>query len=298
MKIPKVSIIIPHWNGKKILEDCLNSVSKIKYPNYNVIVSDNGSTDGSQNFIRNNFSSVILVENKKNLGFAGGCNRGIKWALEHDADYILLLNNDTVVAPDFLDRMVETAEGDKKIGIVGSKIYYHDQPKKIWFGGGDFVKWRASGKHRFWQKKDFPELSGVHSSDFITGCVTLIKKEVFKDIGYFYEPYFLTIEDLDFSWSAEKAGWKIKVNLDAYVWHKVSSSRAGEFSFSNGYYGTRNRLFFAFQRTHNFVGGLVLLFLVLPLRIMQWFLNGHLTMAKGTILGCLAFFRNEWGPRK
>ena len=96
----------------------------------------------------------------------------------------------------------------------------------------------------------------------------------------------------------EKAGWKIKVNLDAYVWHKVSSSRAGEFSFSNGYYGTRNRLFFAFQRTHNFIGGLVLLFLVLPARIVQWFSTGHLTMAKGTILGCLAFFRNEWGPRK
>ena len=150
------------------------------------------------------------------------------------------------------------------------EVYCYCQPKKIWFGGGDFI----------------------------TGCVTLIRKEVFEDIGYLYEPYFLTIEDLDFSWFAQKAGWKIKVNLDSCIWHKVSSSRAGEFSFSNGYYDTRNRLFFAFKRTHNFIGGCVLLFLVLPIRIIQWFLTGHFKMAEGTILGCFDFFRNRLGVRK
>jgi len=116
---------------------------------------------------------MILIENKENLGFAGGCNRGIKWALKYGADYILLLNNDTVVATDFLDKMVETAEEDKKTGIVGSKIYYYDQPKKIWFGGGDFIKWRASGKHRFWQKKRFSKIIGSSKSDFITGLCDL-----------------------------------------------------------------------------------------------------------------------------
>ncbi|MCF7907242.1 glycosyltransferase family 2 protein [Patescibacteria group bacterium] len=149
----KVFIVIPHWNHREVLKDCLFSLQKIKYPNYKIVVSDNGSEDGSPDFIQKNFPEFFLLENKKNLGFAGGCNQGIKWSLKQGADYILLLNNDTIVAPDFLDKLVEAAEADKNVGIVGSKIYYYDQPKKIWFAGGDFIKWRASGKHRFWQKK-------------------------------------------------------------------------------------------------------------------------------------------------
>ena len=121
----------------------------------------------------------------------------------------------------------------------------------------------------------------------------LIKKQVFNDIGYFYEPYFLTVEDLDFCWRARKKGWKIVVNLDSCLWHKVSASRQGEFSFSNGYYGTRNRLIFAFERTNNFLGGIILLFLIIPARIFQWTLMGRFNMVKGLILGTLDFFRKR-----
>ncbi len=292
---PKISIVIPNWNGQRFLADCLDSLSKINWPDYQVIVVDNGSTDNSVGFVGEKFPKVVLIENEKNLGFASACNQGIKWALERGADYVLLLNNDTIVAPDFLTKMAEVAKQEEKIGIVGAKIYYFDQPKKIWFAGGDFVKWRASGRHRFWQKQDFSKLTGVVSSDFVTGCAMLIKKQVFQDVGYFYESYFLTIEDLEFCWRAQKAGWEIKIDLDAYLWHKVSSSRLGEFSFSNGYYGTRNRLFFAFKQTHNLTGGCILLFLVVPIRIIQWILTGRLAMVKGMVLGCLDFFRGKMG---
>ncbi|MCH7759564.1 glycosyltransferase family 2 protein [Patescibacteria group bacterium] len=294
-KFPKVSVIILHWNGKEILKECLKFLSRIDWPNYEVVVIDNGSIDGSQEFIKNNFRQVTLIENKKNLGFAGGCNIGIKYALGRRVDYVLLLNNDTVVAPDFLTKMIETAESDQKIGIVGAKIYYYNQPKKIWFAGADFIQWRVSGKHRFWQKLDSPELTGIKPSDFITGCVMLIKKKVFKKIGFFYEPYFLTVEDSDFCLRARGVGWKIVVNLNAHVWHKVSSSRLGEFSFSNGYYGTRNKLFFAFKGGHYMVGGFILLFFILPLRIIQWSVMGRFSMVKGIILGCLDFFKGKQG---
>lgn len=286
----KVVVIIPNWNGQKFLADCLNSLSKITWPNYEIIIVDNSSTDGSVDFIKKNYPSIFLIENKENLGFAAACNQGIKLALKHGTDYILLLNNDTIVAHDFLEKMVTTAESDKKIGIVGAKIYYDDEPKKIWFAGGDFIWWRVSGKHRFWQKLDKPESAGIRLSDFITGCVMLIKKEVFFDIGFFYEPYFLSVEDLDFCWRAKKKGWKIVVNLDAKIWHKVSSSRLGEFSFSNGYYGTRNRLFFAFKRLKNFLSGFVFLLAVLPARLIQWLILGKCQMAKGTIFGIKDFF--------
>lgn len=295
MSRPKVSIIIPNWNGKKFLIDCLESLFKIDYSDYQIIVVDNGSIDGSVEFIKEEFSKVFLIENKKNFGFAAACNQGIKRAIADGADYVLLLNNDTVVSRDFLEKMIVAGEKDKKVGIVGAKIYYFDQPQKIWFAGGDFVWWRVSGKHRFWQKQEKRELKGIMPSDFITGCAMLIKKQVFEDIGYFYEPFFLSVEDLDFCWRAKKNKWKIVVDLNVCLWHKVSSSREGEFSFSNGYYGVRNRLFFAFQRTHNFLGGFVLLFFVIPLRIIQWLWQKKINSVKGLIWGTWDFFQGKSG---
>lgn len=209
----------------------------------------------------------------------------------------MLLNNDTVVSSGFLEKLVKTAQGDENIGIVGPKIYYEDS-KKIWFGGGKFISWRASGKHKFWLQKDKGQkkYKGVHKSDFITGCAMLIKSKVFEDIGFLYKPYFLTFEDLDFCIRAKKKGWDIFVNLNSYIWHKVGFSRGGEFSFSNGYYGTRNRLFFAFKR-HSILSGIIVLFLILPIRIIQWSFGKH-DLLKGAILGIIDFLKGKMGPKK
>jgi len=190
MKQPKVFFVIPHFNGKDVLKDCLESVFEIDYLGFQVIVVDNSSADGSSEFIRNDFPQVILIENRENRGFASACNQGIKWGLKCGADYVLLLNNDTVVAPDFLTKMAEAAEADEKVGIVGAKIYYFDQPEKIWFAGGDFIQWRASGKHRFWQKQNSAELGGVEPSDFVTGCAMLVKNKFFRILAVFMNRIF------------------------------------------------------------------------------------------------------------
>jgi GT2 family glycosyltransferase len=291
----KVSIIIPNWNGSTILKECLSSLKQIKFDNFFIIVVDNNSADDSISTIKKNFPAVHIIANDKNLGFAAACNLGIKFGLDQKATHFLLLNNDTTVDPDFLYLMHKTAE-EKNTGIVGAKIYYADDPKKIWFAGGKFISWRASGQHKYWQKDDDIKLSGERETDFITGCAMLIKKEVFDDIGFFYAPYFLTVEDLDFCYQAKQKGWGIKIALDAKIWHKVSMSRQGEFSFSNGYYGTRNRLIFAFRRAHNYWGGVILLCLVLPLRIIQWTVIGKRQMVKGIIFGVRDFFKLKIGP--
>jgi GT2 family glycosyltransferase len=292
-----ISIVIPHWNAKDLLHDCLSSLSKITYPNWQVVVVDNASTDGSVEDMEKYFPETVIVKNKVNNGFAPACNQGIKKALELGADFVLLLNNDTVVAPDFLEKMMLAAK-EEKTGIIGAKIYYADEPGIIWFAGGNFIKWRTSGQHAYWQQPDNENLKGIRETDFITGCVMLIKKEVFDDIGFLYEPYFLTVEDLDFCYRARERGWKTKVALDAKVYHKVSFSRQGEFSFSNGYYGTRNRLHFAFYRTGNYAGGLIFLFLVLPIRLGQWLIEGKKKMLKGSLYGLKDFFLGRMGPRK
>ncbi len=290
----KIGIVIPNWNGKKFLADCLQSLAKIDYQNYLLIVVDNGSSDNSVDYVKEKFSSAIVISNKVNLGFSAAVNQGVKSALKENCDYILLLNNDTVVDSNFLKEMLVAAQ-ENRVGIVGAKIYYYDQPKSIWYVGGRFVKWRASGQHIGWMKNDNENWKGIKKTDFITGCAMLIKKEVFDDIGLFYEPYFLTVEDLDFCYQAREKGWKIKAALDAKVWHKVSFSRQGEFSFSNGYYGTRNRLYFAFIRAKNYFGGLVLLLAVLPFRILQRSLQGNWPMVKGIILGIRDFLILKMG---
>ncbi len=288
-----ISIVIPNWNGEKFLEDCLESLRKIINKNFSVIIVDNGSNDNSVKLLKEKYLEVLLIENKQNLGFAAACNQGIRQAFKDGAEYILLLNNDTVIKPDFLAKMVKVIKDEKGVGIVGCKINYFSEPDRIWFAGGNFIRWRMSGKHRYWAEKDKDSISGVQDSDFITGCCMLIRREVFEDIGYFFEPYFLSVEDLDFCYQAKKAGWKIKVNLDAKIYHKVSMSREGEFSFSNGYYGIRNRLFFAFKRTKNYFAGLVILFIIVPIRITQWPMQRRSQMLKGLLFGIKDFFINN-----
>ena len=291
----KIFIVIPNWNGAGYLKECLESLKKIDYPSYKVVLVDNGSEDNSIAVAEKLFPGLFTIKNAQNFGFARAVNQGCKLAVAEGADGVLLLNNDTVVKPDFLTRLVKVMDRDPRVGIVGGKILYFIEPYRIWFAGGDFVHWRVSGKHRYWTKRDCSELNGVLDSDFITGCLMLIRKNVFNEIGYFFEPYFLSVEDLDFCYLAGKRGWKIKVELDAEILHKVSLSREGEFSFSNGYYGTRNRLYFAFRRTRNYTGGLVLLFMVLPIRIVQWTLQKRFPMIKGTVLGVRDFFLNKMG---
>ena len=121
---PKVAIVILNWNGLADTLECLDSLQKIVYPNYVVVVIDNGSNGNDAEIIKKKFGDfVFVIEEEKNLGFAGGCNEGIRWALHSGAKYVLLLNNDTVVDPNFLIELVNVAQNDPQIGIVGPKVY-------------------------------------------------------------------------------------------------------------------------------------------------------------------------------
>lgn len=246
MSSPKVSIIILNWNGWKDTIDCLESLEKINYPNCEIIVVDNGSTDGSLERIKNHESRIKfkIVENKENLGFSGGNNVGIKYAMESRADYVLLLNNDTLVEPDFLSELVKIGESDKKIGLVGPKIYFYppDKPARAWFCGGKINWLKTRGSHL---KCGSPEESeSPKISDYLTGCCLLIKREVIEKIGGLGEEYFLYYEDTDYCLRARKLGWQCVYAPNAVIWHKVSQS-SKEFSPSYIYYHTRNGLMLA-----------------------------------------------------
>lgn len=222
---PKVFAIIINLNGKRHIIHCLKSLTQLSVENLKIIVVDNNSTDGSIEIIKRQFPKVEIIHNKVNLGYAGGVNKGVKWAMDKNADYVLILNNDTVFGRNFLSVLLKTLEERPKVGILGSKIYFYGNSKKIWFAGGIIDRKRFSGGHIGYKEKDKGQYDNLKEVDFITGCTMLIKHEVFEKIGFFDNRYFLYYEDVDFCVRAKRAGFKIIFVPQSILYHKVSAGK-------------------------------------------------------------------------
>ena len=195
---------------------------------FEIVVVDNGAKEKFEK---------ATITNKENLGFAGGNNVGIKYALDRKADYILLLNDDTIVDPSFLKELIKAGESDEKVGILGPLIYEHPS-NKIHFAGGKINWLYTKGTHIQETRNKKQE---TKETDYITGCCMLIKREVIEKIGLMPEEYFLYFEDADWCLKAQKRGFKCVLVPTAKIWHKVSQG-ASEGSFSYIYYHARNGL--------------------------------------------------------
>jgi GT2 family glycosyltransferase len=257
MKLPKISIVILNWNGLEDTIECLESLKKITYPNYEVIVVDNGSEGNDAQVLKERFGDCIhLIQNDRNCGFAGGNNIGMRYAVDNSQpDYILLLNNDTVVDPVFLDELVNVAEGDSSIGIAGAKIYFYDEPTRLQFVWGKMNLWTGEAvqtpqiiAYRFGRKEiDKGQYDSAKAADWVTGCCFLIKRSVIESIGLLDEGYFCYGEEVDYCFSARKAGYKTVYVPEAKVWHKLARSANRVTGFTR-YYTARNH--FRFMKKH------------------------------------------------
>ena len=228
---PLVAIILVNWNGRELTLDCLRSLSAITYHPHVIIVVDNGSHDGSVDAIRQEFPGVTLLPMRENLRFAGGNNAGVKKALEMDAEMILLLNNDTTVAPDFLTQLVNRMRSGKSIGIVAPAIFYHDSPDTYWFAGGVISFWTGTMRHAGIREKDHGQYNTSRSIDFATGCCFLTTREVIGTVGLRDESYYIYTEDADFCMRVREAAYDIIFEPSAKVWHKLSVSAGGHTSW-------------------------------------------------------------------
>jgi GT2 family glycosyltransferase len=240
---PAVSVIILNWNRFRDTAECLDSVFGIRYPNYSVVVVDNGSDDDSPARIERAFDRVRLIRNEDNLGYAEGNNVGIRHALESGAEYVWLLNNDTVVAPDALVAMVALAQSDPGIGIVGSKIYYFDRPETLWFAGATIDWKRAISVHTGRLEKDTGQYETEKEVDRVTGCSMLVRREVLEDVGLFDEKFFLYAEEVDLCVRARNKGFRNFYAPKSIVYHKVSASTGEDSVPVYAYYNTRNFLY-------------------------------------------------------
>ncbi len=249
---PKVSIIVLNWNGKKDTQECLNSLSSINYPNFDVILVDNGSSDGSVEFFKNNFPKIKLIANMRNLGFAEGNNVGVKFAVKNGANYVFLLNNDTRVDKDVLKELVCTAQKDEKIAIVGPKVYNYYKKNQLESAGYSQSILLSKTYPVGYLEEDKGQHDLQKEVNFVSGCAMLIKSAAIKDFGVFDPYFFAYCEDQDFCYSVLKDGFKIVYSPAAKVWHKVSASTGGYKSYISVYLFTRNRVRFVLKRANFF----------------------------------------------
>jgi GT2 family glycosyltransferase len=240
---PHVAVIVLTWNGQRHTMACLRSLATMSVTPTQVIVVDNGSTDGTPMAVRLQFPGVTVLENGENLGFAAANNRGICHALAHGADYIWLLNNDTVVAPDCLSALLAVAESDPKIGMVGPKIYYYDKPDRLQSAGG-WISWHPFGTHLIGEgEADQGQYDQIREVDFASGCAWMVKRQAIEAIGLLDPDFFAYYEDPDWGMRMRRAGFRVVYVPQAQVWHKGCVSSNSNLPLRE-YYNHRNKLLF------------------------------------------------------
>ena len=253
----KVFVIILNWNKPDLTLECLDSLSKLKTQGIEIVtvVVDNNTTDDSLTKL----SKIKTIHNSTNLGFAAGNNVGIRYALDHSAEYIMILNNDILVHPDLVSNLVKTAKSTENLGAISPMIYFAkgfefhksrykkaDLGKVIWYAGGK-VDWKnVYGSARAVDEVDAKKFKRAEETDFSTGACMFVSASAIKKVGMFDERYFMYYEDTDLSIRLKKKGYKVLFDPSGVVWHKVAQS-SGIGSELNDYYITRNRMLFGMK---------------------------------------------------
>ncbi len=276
---PKVAILILNWNDRSNTRETLESVRGLRYPNFAVFLVDNGSTDGSVEAIAREFPEVHLIASQENLGVAAGRNLGLKAIFPRpDVDYILFLDNDVSVEPCLLDKLVEAAETQADLGIVGPIVYYHSDPRRIWSAGSDFIFREVATRLRLKNHLVTQEpVEGIEYVGSISGCCMLVKRRVFQTIGYFDPQYFLVCDDSEFCYRAAKRGFARAAVTHAKLWHKVSTSTGGGYTPPLAYYRGQATILFLKEhgRPWNWITAIAFATLSLPIAYLREWRRGN-----------------------
>jgi GT2 family glycosyltransferase len=269
---PRIGIIIVNWNGIRDTVECISSLKKIPYRNFIINVVDNNSTVDEASKLKELFPFINIIRLNQNIGFANANNVGIIKALQKGVDYILLLNNDTVVHSSFLNELVLVSETDEKIGIAGPKMYYYSNRSKIWYGGGKLNMYLLHSQRA--GKIDIGQFCSVEDIDYVAGACMLIKRVVIEKIGLLPREYFLGWEDIDYCIAARKNGFRCVFVPNSLLWHKVSESyKRHNITHRQVFFGFRNRTIIRYKYLSKpkFVLFLIAHFLlVIPIHIVYY----------------------------
>jgi GT2 family glycosyltransferase len=225
MHQPSVLVVIVNWNLRDDTIACLESVKKTGYP-CDIVVVDNGSQDGSSEHVARSFPGITVHSLAQNVGFAAACNLAIKEGMGDHTQYILLLNNDTVVHRDLFTELVRAAEAHPQAGILGPKVYSAAEPDRLWYAGARRRRWVLAAVDLGRNRLDNGQFGQICEVDYVFGCGMFIRSQVFEKIGMLDTRFFLYLEDLDFCLRAQGAGYRLLFVPPAKMWHQGSASTA------------------------------------------------------------------------
>ncbi|MFN3980427.1 MAG: glycosyltransferase family 2 protein [Caldilinea sp.] len=294
---PFVVSVILNTNRRDDTLACLESLRQNTYPNHHVIVLDNHSTDGSVKAIQTDFPEVEIVELADNRGYAGNNNVGIAAATAMGADWIFVLNEDTILAPDCLERLIEVGVSDSTIGIVGPMVYHHAAPGVIQCAGGMLgPNWDSIMLGR--DEPDCGQFPDVRPVEWIMGCGILVRREVIEQVGMIDERYFYFWEETEWCIRAGRAGWKVMHVPQARMWHKgITPNHTPKPSVT--YYATRNRLL-TLSKHHAPAAVKVRVWGQMVRILTSWSVRPrwrNMAEHRNAMLhGIVDFLRHRWGP--
>lgn len=239
---PKIAILLVAYNAHHDTVECIESLKKITYKNVEIILVDNASpekpTAEQDAYFREN---TTYIQSKVNTGFAGGNNLAANVAREKfKPEYLLLLNNDTVVNPNFLEPLVEVFQKNEKVGVATGKICYYSEMDKIWFAGGVYDSKHGKVSHLKCNQAD-DRLKEEKTVSFVTGCLMLIPSDIWFKTGGLDEDFFMYAEDLEICCKINQMGYKLCYTSESIIYHKVGTS-VGRNSPMQQYYNLRNNL--------------------------------------------------------
>ena len=246
MHYHSVHIIILNWNGLENTLECLTSIRSLSYPNLRIHVVDNASENNEAEIIEKKFAEVNVLRQKENLGFCGGCNAGIEQAFAEGADYIMLLNNDALVSPDLVEKLLGAYEKLENPGAVSPVIFKYPETKNIWFS---IARWESDwktgeAKFRLALDEDYESLKdkNPYETEFACGCCLFVSTKVVREVGVFDERYFAFYDEAEWCARMKKKGFASYIVPTAFMYHKVGGSTP---SLVSTYLLNRNRLLWA-----------------------------------------------------
>lgn len=299
-RTPKVLIAIVSYNGLKHTVRCLDSLKKLKYCNYEILLIDNGSTDGTSDEVETKCQKVTLIQLKKNTGATGGRNTAIEYALKSDCEYVFFLDNDTFVDENALTALVDLAESDETIAAVGTKAYYYEEKNRIWYFGSHINWFCGSFVDSKQGEIDSGQLEQIREIDTFPIGFGIVRTDVIRRIGKIDDDYFIYYEESDWQMRMKRLGYKLFVTPKAKIWHNFSSSLGGE-TPRFYYYRNRNRLLFMWKNAPKINFPIFLIYFTFDFlykTILTLYLSKKPIQLKASVMGVFDFFRGAWGERQ
>jgi GT2 family glycosyltransferase len=296
MSQPYVVFVVLNTNRREDTLKCLESIARSTYTNHKVIVLDNASTDGSVEAIRSTYPSAETIELGKNEGYAGNNNVGVAAALAEQADWVFVVNEDTVLAPDCLEHLVGVGVGDPRIGILGPMVYHDDEPETIQSAGGCLDHYWQS-RHIGANEPDTQQFVEPRAVDWISGCAILVRRPVIEQIGMLDARFFYYWEEVDWCLRAKENGWRVVHVPRAKVWHS-GVRRIYRPNASVTYYSTRNR-FLLLQKHRAPLLVWIVAWLQTLRTLVSWTVRpkwrGQSDHRRAMWRGTVDFLRQRWG---